>query len=75
MNDLKPCPFCGGKAVMNNLTFSLRGLVHLDSHVNGEEKDTYDVSCSTCEVTTGICYTEEKTKKLWNQRVEENRKI
>lgn len=61
MEDLKPCPFCGGKA------FSVK-------HVVDNREPDYYVECGTdgCQMCLGgLCYqTEEESIAAWNRRAE-----
>ena len=61
MNELKPCPFCGGKA---------KGPYYYDPF-DGYQGDcgTYIVDCSKCSVQI-IERTKEKAIEVWNRRAE-----
>ena len=52
MDELKRCPFCGGKADISKL-IELRGT---------------SVYCTRCSVSTKIYYTTEKAVDAWNRR-------
>ena len=52
---LKSCPFCGGKAVLEDLNF--------------EDKEYY-VVCEKCGVETPISHYPERVIDLWNRRAE-----
>ena len=60
MTELKPCPFCGGKAVLSHKT-------------EWDEKCSY-VYCTTCSIrTAGVPVSseyssDEKAVKVWNRR-------
>lgn len=58
MNDLKPCPFCGGEADCNNVAFE-----------KGNKK-MWAVECIECGVVSNFFYTEEKAIEAWNRRAE-----
>jgi Lar family restriction alleviation protein len=60
-NDLKPCPFCGGKATLLGVVDEIRGGKHFVSCFN-----------RSCKVTveTEFCETEKKAIAAWNKRKE-----
>lgn len=55
MNELKPCPFCGGEAEL------IPGLAY--GEVNG-----YECGCCDCNFTCGLHDTEEESVEHWNTR-------
>lgn len=56
MMELKPCPFCGGKAVVVPLTFFKE----------------YFAVCSKCHIEQGHLYKSERAAvEAWNRRKEE----
>lgn len=57
MSELKPCPFCGGRAKIEKI------------QVTGN----YRVSCEKCPVTVGRYWYFEESKAIeaWNRRVRE----
>ena len=55
MSDLKPCPFCGGKARLNE-------------YKDGEV--WYEVWCDECAVRTEQYETVDEAVKVWNRRTE-----
>lgn len=58
-SELKPCPFCGGKAVL----LHTEGIYEL-SH--------FFVTCNSCGVETPrVCRTKEQACEVWNRRVDE----
>lgn len=60
--ELKPCPFCGGKAKMEKI-------IHDDLPTN--EFDTFWISCEECESESTACTNEEDAIEAWNRRVTE----
>lgn len=58
MSELKPCPFCGGKACMITHRFN-------------RWPNTYSVKCLDCYVQTPLSYaTEQEALNAWNRRVD-----
>ncbi len=59
MTDLRPCPFCGGKAKLHTFKLSIKG-------------NHYYVECDNddCPVCPGTAnkYTEEEAITVWNTR-------
>ena len=55
MSNLKPCPFCGRKAILRSWT-----------HTDGIY---YTVECPKCYVDMGEYETIEEVTKAWNRRV------
>ena len=60
MTDLKPCPFCGGKAKL--------------MHYKVKNDDWWYVACSHCEIAMdplmwNINRTKEEAVGIWNRRV------
>ena len=71
MAELKPCPFCKGKA---RLDFGKEGDITYWKE-NGFEMYTpflYNVFCASCLCRTGLAETPETAIKLWNRRAGEN---
>ena len=56
MNDLKPCPFCGGEAVIDVDPDAVRW--------------KYYAVCNRCCATSGLTYTPQKAIEAWNRRVD-----
>lgn len=59
--DLKPCPFCGGKAhiaVDTEVTRDCQGRLW-----------TYIVVCRYCCATSGLHYSPDRAAESWNRRV------
>ena len=57
MTKLKPCPFCGGKAVLDEY--------------NGRECTCYHIECPQCHIGTQVMYSETMVVDKWNRRVSE----
>lgn len=53
--ELKPCPFCGGKAIKSAFSW-------------GNIDDEYTIQCTVCGIRTTVSKLEEAIK-LWNRRV------
>lgn len=58
MDNLKPCPFCGGNG---SVTIDPKGVK--DSR---GKKWMYTVSCDRCCASTGICWTREMANRRTN---------
>lgn len=54
--ELKPCPFCGGKAIFGGMDF--------------EEGDVERIECSDCGVRNPHIMTKARAIKYWNTRYE-----
>lgn len=60
--DLKPCPFCGGKAKFKT--------THLDSTLSALVECS-DCECRTIPIKWSLDYAaKEKAAELWNRRIE-----
>ena len=63
MEELKPCPFCGGKAVLKKVATGI-----------GQDGYWYYVRCASinCTVHVSTCSrpTEKEAVEIWNRRVE-----
>lgn len=72
MNDLKPCPFCGGEAHMMMCTdnktrmYPAYGKVIHDYHI--QTFTSYCVRCSGCGVTTKAYKHKQLAFTAWNRR-------
>ena len=65
MNDLKPCPFCGGEAVIS---------VDPDAVEDTQGRRwAYNAVCIRCCATSGLTYTPQNAKEAWNRREERTR--
>lgn len=60
MSELKPCPFCGGEAVLKIL--STDGIAMMPKIM------WHKVMCKKCEAIIACTYAEEAIEK-WNRRV------
>lgn len=56
MAKLKPCPFCGGKAVISVDPDAVRW--------------KYYAECIRCCAMSGLTYTPQKAKEAWNRRAD-----
>lgn len=60
MADLKPCPFCGGRADVN---------IDSEPVVDTEGRRwAYTVVCNRCCATSGLTYLPQKAIEVWNRR-------
>lgn len=59
MENLKPCPFCGGEADVN---FDPDGI----ADTKGRQW-AYTVSCNRCCACTAVCWSGEMAIKAWNR--------
>jgi len=62
MDNLKPCPFCGGEAITCK--------IEQDSFLLGRNIFFYAAQCDSCNVKTPLCKTEEQAIEIWNRRIE-----
>ena len=66
MDELKPCPFCGGTDILMR---DVRGMFGKSSNVR-----TYHyMQCRNCFSQTGYYKTKSKTIKTWNTRTSKER--
>lgn len=64
MNEkLKPCPFCGGEAVLHK--------AERESFLMGKTISLDQISCASCGVNTSVFGNEEDAIKAWNRRANE----
>ena len=61
MEELKPCPFCGGRAKINSRPTSL--------YCEGR---AYQVQCTFCGATIPEFWNQESVIKAWNRRESED---
>lgn len=66
-DNLKPCPFCGGKAKINYLP----PFVHPKTGRKGIERR--QVYCDNCGVVTAGMVSEEAAIEAWNRRAEDGK--
>lgn len=60
MDELKPCPFCGGAAKIHKLSFYI---------------SAFYAQCDCCRVETDCEDSEEEAANVWNSRVVGNTKM
>jgi Lar family restriction alleviation protein len=60
MIELKPCPFCGGKAELN---VDPEAIVDIEGR-----RWAFTVSCNRCCAASGLTYLPEKAVEAWNRR-------
>lgn len=61
---LKPCPFCGGEAYIDEHSF-------YNDKTKGFTDHSYGVLCSKCFAQSSQSYeTKKEAKQMWNRRVE-----
>lgn len=67
MGKLKPCPFCGGEAILQNVDAigGTGGYYTLDA--------LYSVTCRPCDIGTGKYYNKTDPTKAWNRRVDDEK--
>lgn len=74
MGRLKPCPFCGGKAVFRSTAYHYIDGAHLGKSViapENKDHEEYFVYCTKCRVMQYLTYkTPEEAAKNWNERRE-----
>lgn len=70
MDELKPCPFCNGRAYLD---FGMGGNIAYWQETELEYTPLlYDVICASCLCRTGLADTPETAIKLWNKRAGED---
>jgi hypothetical protein len=71
MNNLKPCPFCGGEAKLcdNSISDCVYDPITLaEIDCTYEEPDTFWVNCRECYAMTLGFDTEKEAIEAWNKR-------
>ena len=72
MAELKPCPFCGGKALAWYCTFDGK-----HKALNGTQKlwgmqtDHHLIECNRCGIRTRVYKTKKGAFNTWNRRAED----
>ena len=68
--DLKPCPFCGGKAMFHSDVYFVpeHDAKGLDTDVNIKISPAW-ISCINCGAASGSFENKEKAVAAWNNRV------
>lgn len=63
-NELKPCPFCGGEAIIHKRAYDNRGGLPHD----------FTVYCDKCHASVRHYYpTEKEAIEAWNRRADNDR--
>jgi len=68
--ELKACPFCGGKRLMVDQTVRDGYAAYL--YVNDPDAIAYDVRCLSCAATGGWARSEAVARRHWNTRSTED---
>lgn len=68
-NELKPCPFCKGKAVVFTCDGSGSFFGQRNCVFYGRKLDHLLIKCSKCGIRTKAYKTEKGLFKAWNRRV------
>ena len=63
MAELKPCPFCGGKAFLSEVLY----------YCEPGRCTTQFIECNECHATTYEYNTEEEAIEAWNRRAEDGK--
>ena len=76
-NELKQCPFCGGKYTVNLSDCSECFSCVDEPHCDGCNWKKYLIVCNVnlggCGAASGLCDTTEKAIEAWNRRVNDER--
>lgn len=69
--DLKPCPFCGGEATMedNAGEYPIFDEIGMVSDSEFRAADQFWVECDTCRTICGLSESETEAASIWNRRV------
>ena len=70
MDELKPCPFCGGEAFRWHCTPDGYYKSILCEIVRGMMTNHYLVECTQCGIRTKVYATSKGCSKVWNRRYE-----
>lgn len=79
MSELKPCPFCGGKASVRhvpytttkfNPTFTVDGFGSL-GYETPKTTTKYTIKCNKCKATMGAYSTQKSAITAWNRRTKQ----
>ena len=63
MNEkLKPCPFCGGEAMVANAT---------REYLSGKTEERFAINCISCGANGGDKKTKEEAIEIWNRRTKQ----
>ena len=64
MSELKPCPFCGGEAILKH---------HATRELFRKQLQYSYVQCCTCNIRTEIVHTDAEAIIKWNRRAEDGK--
>ena len=62
MAELKPCPFCGGKATLKH---------YASKELFRKQIQYAYAQCDTCDVRTKLACTDAEASNVWNRRAED----
>ena len=68
MAELKPCPFCGGKAFRWQCTADGKYKSILCERVYGVMTNHYMIQCTQCGIGTKVYATSKRCFNAWNRR-------
>ncbi len=63
--ELKPCPFCGGRGARIDVTYEFRML-----HPSKTDNHFYIIECFNCHARTKACSTIDLAIEAWEKRTE-----
>lgn len=58
MNELRHCPYCGGKGIINKIEWTFKK----------DRFDTYAIICKKCMTSTKGYFSREEAIRNWNDR-------